>query len=314
MDQTEHATAIVVGNPDDPHAAAVASRLAGWGVTHLVIDVASLATARFTVDSRSARICKAGERPVTVQAGTRGWLRRIAPEGWQHGVAEGSQEAAVGAAWMMLLGSVVRCSGITWLTTPDRAFAAENKLVQYRAAQALSIHVPDSVVTSEPAEASALLGDRFVVKPLGPGQFFDDGTGRAVFTSVVTASDPALRDLGGAPFIAQRFVQADRHLRVVTVRDQVWVSALEAAGSDTDWRRTPAAHQQFRPIDQAEVGAAAVRLAEAVEVGYSSQDWVESDGQAWFLDLNPAGQCLFLHDPTSGEVAEAIASWLATDE
>jgi len=39
VDQTEHATAIVVVNPDDPHAAAVASRLAGWGVTHLVIDV-----------------------------------------------------------------------------------------------------------------------------------------------------------------------------------------------------------------------------------------------------------------------------------
>ena len=57
-----------------------------------------------------------------------------------------------------------------------------------------------------------------------------------------------------------------------------------------------------------------MQLADALKVGYSSQDWVVGEGQPYFLDLNPGGQWLFLPDPTSADVTEAIAAWLAVRE
>jgi hypothetical protein len=311
MEAPKRATALVVGSLDDPHATAVATQLESKGITHLVLDVASLAGSRFVVEPHSTRISKPAEQSIEVGAGVRGWLRRIAPDGWQRGVPAGSRQSAVATAWMSLLGSIVRYDGIEWLTAPDSAFAAENKLVQYRAAQRLSIRVPTSIVAADKAEVTALLGDRFLIKPLGPGQFFEGSDTRAVFAGVVTVDDPTLQDLAGAPFIAQRLIRADRHLRVVTVRDRAWVCALDAVGLDVDWRRIPAAHGRCWRVYEPDVAAAAVHLADALKVGYSSQDWVEQDGQKWFLDLNPAGQWLFLPDRTGEEVAEAIATWLA---
>jgi hypothetical protein len=170
------AAALVVGSADDPHAAAIVSRLDAWGVTTLVVDAASLAVSDFVVDPYSAWIRSAGgDCEVALRAGARGWLRRVAPAGWQHEVISGSREAAVGAAWLALLGGILRTASVEWLTPPDRAFAAENKLVQYQAAHQLSIPVPATVVASDVDDVIAVLGDRFIVKPLGPGQFSTKG-------------------------------------------------------------------------------------------------------------------------------------------
>ncbi len=307
----EAASALVVGSGDDPHAAAVTDRLAAWDVRAFLVDAASLAASRFAVSPGSARIWAASGRPVTLSAGTRGWLRRVVPANWQRGVAVGSRQAAIGAAWLALLGGILRSGTIQWLSALDRVVAAENKLVQYRAALELAIPAPATVVAGDVADVVAMLGERFVVKPLGPGQFFADDNALAVFTRELTADDPALADLGGAPFLAQQRLRAERHLRVVTVAQRAWVCALDADGLDLDWRRTAAAHRQFHRVQEPAVAAAALRLASALEVGYSSQDWVVCDGQAWFVDLNPAGQWLFLPDPTAAEVTTAIAAWLA---
>lgn len=48
-----------------------------------------------------------------------------------------------------------------------------------------------------------------------------------------------------------------------------------------------------------------------MNVGYSSQDWVETGAGKYFLDLNPSGQWLFLPAPVSVEVTNALAAWLA---
>jgi hypothetical protein len=48
-------------------------------------------------------------------------------------------------------------------------------------------------------------------------------------------------------------------------------------------------------------------------VGYSSQDWiVTATGVSHFIDLNPAGQWLFLPNPGAREITDAIAEWLSS--
>ncbi len=53
-------------------------------------------------------------------------------------------------------------------------------------------------------------------------------------------------------------------------------------------------------------------LVEHLHLGYSSQDWLLCDDGCYVVDINPAGQWLFLPEPIGNSVADAIASWLSS--
>jgi hypothetical protein len=241
----------------------------------------------------------------------RGWVRRLAPPLWRPGLALGSEAAAIRGAWTALIAAVASSPDIAWLTPVERLFLRENKLLQAAAARRSGIQMPPTVVCSHRDLIPASLGDSLIVKPLGRAQYTDaGGTEQVVWTHEVDRHSPLLDRLSGAPFIVQMRLRAERHLRVVTVRDRCWVCELPAGDLPVDWRREEAAHHAFLAASEAAVERDALRMADALGVGYSSQDWIVSDGLPHFIDLNPAGQWLFLPEPAASAVTEAIAGWL----
>jgi glutathione synthase/RimK-type ligase-like ATP-grasp enzyme len=246
-------------------------------------------------------------------AGARGWIRRLAPEGWREEPVKGSHGDVARGAWVQALAAALSQSAADWLTELRDVFDAEDKLRQYGAAGRLGIEVPKAVVTTDARLLPDDLGSRIVVKPLGLGHYIEEGgEARVVHATAMDRSDSRLRHLQGAPFICQREVQARWHLRVVTVADRAWCCELDARDAPLDWRAAEHTHGAFVPVDRTSTCRDAVRLARAMRVGYSSQDWiVDADGQASFIDLNPAGQWLFLPDQVATAVTHAIADWLA---
>ena len=306
--------AVVFAAEEDEHAAPVMAALATLGVAATQLDVALLERTKYCLTSAGLTFA-AADRDVFIPANgsVRGWLRRLAPPQWRRDAAASSYEGAVRASWVALLVGITRSCRISWLTDLERVFVAENKLVQLAAAESLGIATPVTATVASREQIPAALGERFVAKPLGPGQF-DDPQGRpqAVFTRELTREARELDTLGGAPFLLQQLLAADRHLRVVTVAERSWVCALEAQELPLDWRREDSAHDAFVSSDEyGEVGEQSLALTRALGVGYSSQDWVVARGQGYFLDLNPGGQWLFLPDSVSSEVTAAIAAWLA---
>ena len=208
--------------------------------------------------------------------------------------------------------TIAEDADIAWLSSYQQLVGTESKLLQARYASRLGITVPATVIASRVADIPAAFGDRLVIKPLGVGHFTEpDGEAMVVFARELDRSDPRLEALCRAPFIVQARVRASRHLRVVTVGTAVWVCGLDAAGLPLDWRDSAASHDAFRPVDLPIVGRQAVALAEALDVGYSSQDWIDTGDEAVFVDLNPAGQWLFLPEPVRSQVSAAIAGFLS---
>jgi hypothetical protein len=157
------------------------------------------------------------------------------------------------------------------------------------------------------------LGDRVVVKPLGPADYVDDKEQpRVVFAGSLDRADPRLADLSSAPFLLQTVIHAAQHLRVVVVNDRTWACGIEAADRPLDWRAQDEAHGAFETlVGFDEIRAQARALCAQLRIGYASQDWIiDSDGVAWFLDLNPGGQWLFLPEPTASEISAKMAAWL----
>ena len=302
---------VIIGGGSDPHVSAVFAHLSGMDV--LLTDVAALAANRYvlhagrlTVDHQgSSAILDAGEP-------ARGWIRRLAPPDWQRGVVLESHDAAVKTAWLSLLTGVLRTCGVVWLSDVDSLVVSESKLVQAAAAKKIGIRSPTTVVTNDPAAAQDLLGREIVLKPLGPGHFFEDGTPHNVFASHVGVDGPELAAAGSAPFLAQQRLEALSHLRVVTVGDDLWAAELDATGRPLDWRSDPPAHRAFAPVAALEddLATAAISIATELRLGYTSQDWVITDDGPYLLDVNPAGQWLFLPSVVAESVTAAIAAWL----
>jgi glutathione synthase/RimK-type ligase-like ATP-grasp enzyme len=175
----------------------------------------------------------------------------------------------------------------------------------------MGIATPPTAVVSQRAFIPAELGDTLVVKPLGTATYTDvEGTEQVVWAQEVSRDSATLDALAGAPFLVQRLVKADRHLRVVTVDKKAWACNLNADDLPLDWRREERAHESFAAASEPAVERDALRLADALGIGYSSQDWIVANGVPYFLDLNPAGQWLFLPDKVASDITNEIASWL----
>ena len=115
-----------------------------------------------------------------------------------------------------------------------------------------------------------------------------------------------------APFVAQARIEVRQHLRVVTAGRVVATAALEADMWPLDWRVADEAHYSWRRHESPEVETQAVQLAAELRVGFSSQDWlVPISGPPMFIDLNPAGQWMFLPDDVADPITEQIVSFLS---
>lgn len=294
------------------HVAAVLAHLPRLGTVILDADTLADTVNEIRIDYSIFTDIDGNAVRLDHQTKARGWIRRLAPAGWDSSVVLGSQHAARLAARLSLLSAILRDLAIEWLTPIDHLIAAENKLIQYRAAERLSIRFPTTLIAKDPSALAGALGEPFVLKPLGPAEFQSEtGAHRVVLTNSVYAREISDINLLAAPFIAQRQLDAVAHLRIVTVGITSWAARLEESDLPLDWRSQPAAHDQFHTdTTGSDVCRRAVAIAGLLGVGYTSQDWIIDTTGPAFLDLNPSGQWLFLPETIADEVTEAIVGWL----
>lgn len=302
-------TPLIIGDVRDVHVGAIVAQLVRHGCDPVVIDAKGLSERPFEL--RHDMLVIDG-REVDLSSG-RGWLRRYSPSGWVGGSTRGGgHDAFARQSFLSVVGSISRLGRRRWLTPVDRMQHAEDRLIQLEAARSLGICVPHTLIATAPERIVAELGPRFLVKQLTGGYYFDEaGEGRVLFATPVDAKVALQLDFAAAAVASQELVQVRRHVRVVTVESQAWVAELEAAPFPTDWRRAAAAHRSWTESDEQAVMEPALLLAATLGVGYSSQDWLQTDSGLVFLDLNPAGQWMFLPARLVDEISNALGCFLA---
>lgn len=306
--------ALIVGQVTDPHVRRVTDLLPERGT--VVIDAETIPTNLVSWGLKDATFIDLSGAETVVDSGTntRGWIRRLAPAGWDDGAIIGTQQTASLLARLGTIGSITRDSQVKWLSLVDQIVSTENKMMQYRAAIKLGISVPEAVIARHADTIRSAIGDDFVVKPIGPGNFTDsEGRPSVAFARSIKSDELEQVDLLYSPFIFQERVTADAHFRVVTVENEAWVARLDAKGLPVDWRSSEAAHSAFVIAEEADLMTLALALSNALALGYSSQDWIQSKGINYFVDLNPGGQWMFLPTRISDQVAASLADFLCGD-
>ncbi|MFS0865983.1 RimK family alpha-L-glutamate ligase [Microbacterium sp. 179-B 1A2 NHS] len=282
-------------------------------VEPIVVDLESIADGGLSI-SNDARTVRVEGRSVDFGQARAGWIRRVHRADWGLAVATGSLEALELGTWYSAFSWLIDSAKFNWITAPRALSLAESKLTQWTTAVELGIPHPRTLLTSSWEEVARSFDDEIVVKPLGSGQFLAGGQTHTVYAEAMMPNDDRLHALTLAPFIVQERLHASRHLRVVTVADRVWVGALNVERTaPVDWREVLVNHSAFEEVQDVPhlVQDGSVAIAKRLGLGYSSQDWVETkDGQATLLDVNPAGQWLFLPETIGAAVASAIAQQL----
>lgn len=199
-----------------------------------------------------------------------------------------------------------------WMNSPLADEAAQRKVHQLRLANDLGLAIPDTVITNDPDEA------RGFIDKCGPGNVirkaFRNISEAPRETALVTHEDvPLLDSVRYAPVIFQEFVPAAADLRVTVVDGEMFPAAVY---SDDDHRV-----DYRRGLGSAEVRACSLpddvseplrAMMKQMDLAYGAVDFrLTPDGEYVFLEVNPAGEFLFISRRTDLPIPQAIAAALS---
>jgi hypothetical protein len=294
------AAVLIVAGPGDRHADTVAGELARRGVSVARTSLDRLRTTALAWQPGAPLLLAGPTATVTVDAGTTAWWRR--PGRMATGDLDPDQAALAQAEGAAILQGSLRATVGRWVDPPSLVDAAEDKLYQLHLAHALGVTIPDTLVTSDPAAARAFAARSVLAKPVSAG------SGIAPFAGRVSVDQLEL--VVACPVLLQRQVPASADLRVVPVGTAAFAwSRPRSSTEPLDWRLADPPGRGFRLCPAEELAAPALRIADALGLTFTVQDWLASPDGPVFLEVNPQGQWLFL-DGADRRVAPALAAHL----
>jgi len=217
--------------------------------------------------------------------------------------------------------AVLAATGVFALDRLDVLRRAELKSLQLALARRVGLDVPRTLVSNDPAAVRAFAARTpagIVTKMMASFAIHDpEGREQVVFTNPVSQED--LADLDGlslCPMTFQERVDKALELRVTVVGDRVMAASIDSNAlprSRTDWRREGVAlldawkHYEL----PADVHAKTLALMDALGLNYGAFDFIVTpEGRHVFLEVNPAGEFMWLLHAPGLPVDEALADVL----
>lgn len=312
---------LVVAPDDDDHAAEVLPRLSALGAEVLRVDLA-----RIPLET-TLELAFAGGEPERLALHDRGrridlaaceavWWRRPARYAALDAIAHADARRFAQQEWYAAFAGLWHALPARWVNDPVRQDVAIRKPFQLATAARAGLAVPRTLVTADPDAARAfastcpaddeLLGA--VVKTLTPVP------GR--YTHRLRATDlDALDALRAAPAIVQEYVDGV-DLRVIAAGRELFSMEVDArrTAHPEDCRRDWAnALETARPARLPDdVARRLLATMDRLGLVYGAIDLRRrDDGEHVFLEVNPAGQWLYVEEATGLPITDAVAHLLA---
>ena len=306
----------VVSHAGDPHAIAVLNHLRSTGADVVLLDTADLPSRAALTTSQDPAAgwggtwkAPHGEIPLAELRAM--WWRRPQPFTVDPRVTRPRDlQFAAGETGAMVAG-LWACLDAHWVNDPVRDEAASAKMLQLKLAAECGLAVPRTCMTNDPEQARS---------------FLDSIAGRAVFkafsatpstwreTRPVRPEDAALLDrVALAPVIFQERIDGGVDVRVTVVGEMQFPARIEVSDRrfEFDVRLDTQAARISACDLPSEVAAGLDRLMTSLGIVYGAADFrVTPDGELKFLEVNPAGQWLFVEIETGQAISAALADHL----
>lgn len=310
---------IILSSIEDPHAVAVADHLKRMGAEHRIVNLSEfpmqmdigLSFATSSPSQLSIRLSD-GTR-VDFGAATAVWWRRPQPFGLSPTLTDpvnqhfAQQECDFAFKGMY----AASASKVLWMNNVTRDAEASHKPWQLHLAGEIGLDLPLTLITNNPEEVR---------------RFREEAGGKIIYKAFLASAmawretrllrDEDLSQIEAvrlAPVIFQRYIEAVRDLRVTVVGRKIFAAAAETQSAEyaADIRMNPGI--KWQPYDLPEpVASKLLELMDRLDLQYGAVDFrVKPDGTHVFLEINPAGQFLFVENATSLPIGKAVAERLA---
>ena len=294
---------LLVSRTGDRELDVVARRLNDAGVSVARLNAESAASAGLIMDNRR-RLVRIDGRWISP---TVTWLRHFSHRAMPQ-AGSALRRAYAADCWLALADQLEVLSAVM-ITHRE-----PGQLAQLATAQRCGVAVPTTVVTTNPAEAAALVqSSKLVIKALHR-HFVEARPGllHGIFPQIIEPRD--LRRLpAGPPVVVQEHVDHEAEVRVYHVHGQI-AAAFEITKSDPaePWLHSErVTARQIEPPDA--VAAAASAVAASMSIDYGALDFLMAGGVPVFLEINLAGDWLWLETkvrrtPVTAAVAAMLRS------
>jgi hypothetical protein len=306
-------TILIVAQRSDVHAQALAALAARYDVRAPVFDAAEFpataqAALRFGGDPTGLRVRSADLELCFDELRSVWWRRPSAPRIAEEVEDDHARRFCLAESEALLRGAL-DASRVPVINHPAAQARAARKPLQLATARSVGLAVPETVMSNDPEEIRRFCGTmsgRCIYKTFtAPSQ-------RLATTRLLTEEVLAdLETLRHAPIIAQEMIDG-RDLRVTVIGDRVFAAAAHgrrtSACVDGRLDRTTT----WRPCDLPEqTRNGLVALTRRLGLDYGCIDLREQpDGRQFFLEINPAGQFLFVEIDTGQPLLQSLLELL----
>jgi glutathione synthase/RimK-type ligase-like ATP-grasp enzyme len=308
---------LVISHPGDPHATRVTDDLRAGGHEVLLLDLSSLPEkAALTIDY--ADPCRpaleyrpADGPPVDLGKVHAVWWRRPQVADLS-GVTDFDARVFTANEWNEAINGLWLLLDVPWCNPPGLDEAAGRKAWQLRVAAEIGLATPRTLITSDPATARSFIEST--------------GVGRTIFktfsathqvwreTRLVREAELEMLDsVRLAPVIFQEYVEAEADLRVTIVGDRLFAAAIDTRGTDypVDFRMSLGQGTTTATDLPAKVESRLRALMTRLGLVYGAIDMRRTPaGEHVFLEVNTAGEFLFIEQRTGQPITRAMVDWL----
>ena len=204
-----------------------------------------------------------------------------------------------------------------WINHPQSHLRANSKPAQLFIARQVGLDIPPTLITNNSDEVRGFVaqarGDT-IYKALS--QSLDLDSGKALFTGLLTEKELAKLDLiQVSPGIFQALVPKAYELRVTVVGSRIFsgqINSQASAETKIDWRHNPFDIEP-EPIQLAsELEAKIFAMMQSFGLVYGAFDFIVTpEGRHVFLEVNPAGQYMWVEAKTGLPITAALVDALS---
>jgi glutathione synthase/RimK-type ligase-like ATP-grasp enzyme len=316
-------TILILASEQDFHARKVADQLEKQGSPYEIFQLNELLQRdRLTYEfpGRGLRIARSNGAEIDFSSVTAVWNRRpgriksanLMPESWMETMIENESNRA--------LSGMLRTLKCLWVNHPGKQEEAYFKLYQLKCARDAGLLVPDTIVTNDPAQAKAFYErcDGKVVYKLvdesSNNHFPVTEMPRGIPTLPLRPVDVAyLEQVSQSLHLFQQRVDKVADIRVTIIGSEVFAARIESQQGDgkIDFRldySVPVSVYELPP----QVMLHSLRVMRTLGLEFGALDFcLDAAGEHVFLEVNPAGQFLWLEDALQLPLSETLAKLLS---
>ena len=309
---------LVVSSAADEHATAVMGYLMRAGANARLLDlslfpVSMRLSMRYDAPGRhSFSLGLAGDAPLDLSDATAVWWRRPQQFVLDSAIKKASYRGFAYSESLEAFAGLWQGLEVFWVNHPTRDDVAARKAYQLRIAQSVGLEIPDTLISNDPDAVRDWVAAR---EP--ESVIYKSFSATAEEWRETRLLKPGERDLIDnvqfAPVIFQEYISAAVDLRVTVIDDQFFTAAVYSQETSyvVDFRMDMGAArvEPFELPDEVRV-----RLSEFMKrlgLVYGAIDMrLTPTGRYVFLEVNPAGQWLFIEQRTGQPITAAVAQAL----